>query len=61
MNWTQPMCENCWCTTRIGRTATRIKPEYREVERCAWCGRVNEDGIYVRADPRQLPYAKQED
>jgi hypothetical protein len=35
---------------------TRVKAQYCVRETCAFCGRVTNGGIYVRADPETVPY-----
>lgn len=56
MNWDQPMCDRCWIERDPSRTPVRLRvPDY---EQCAWCGQGTRSGIYVRADPRELPHPK---
>ena len=68
-NWTQPCCEACWIN-REGEwealpdgqgeilTALRkpVMVKDTEVERCAFCGGPTFIGIYVRANPDDVPY-----
>lgn len=54
MNWTQPMCEACWVAFNPElRPARIINPQ---VELCAWCGEYTTDGIYMHANPDDVPY-----
>ena len=56
MTWTQAACAECYNRERPGKVPTRMKPEYRETERCCWCGEDTRSGIYVRVDPATVPY-----
>ena len=65
LSWNQPTCERCWIIKR-GRfnpdgLLLAVEEPYRmnsdaRIERCAWCGQPTIVGIYVRADPAQVPY-----
>jgi hypothetical protein len=56
------MCIVCWKSNRPDRP---LDPKTRytggPVENCAWCGHVTVAGIYVRADPRELPFPAPEE
>lgn len=62
LSWDQPCCERCWIY-RIGRTddgeirrPVRVAGRDPVVEQCAFCGMLTIMGIYVRHDPREVPY-----
>jgi hypothetical protein len=56
MSWTQAICERCWGIAHPGMEPTRlIDPEF---ETCCFCGAHTDDGIYVRIDPRSVPYPR---
>lgn len=57
-NWTQSVCDTCWHKLEGDRIPTRIKPEYRNEERCSWCGAAHWSGIYLRGDPREVPFPR---
>lgn len=64
MTWTQPCCGCCWQAYSYGsfgevREAHKVIDP--ETERCCFCGGEAEQGIYVRADPRLIPYPKEDD
>jgi hypothetical protein len=64
MSWTQPCCERCWVPFVIGVRQELLEPTRLiepEQETCAFCGDDTSSGIYVRADPKQVPYSRQED
>ena len=40
----------------------RMVGEWTEIERCSWCGQATIFGVFVRADPKSVPYpAEKED
>lgn len=53
-NWTQPICDGCWIDQHGDRTPIRLREP--DPERCAWCGTLTVSGIYVRANPGEVPY-----
>jgi hypothetical protein len=62
------MCERCWINehTHIDptfnvsiRQPTMLK--IREVEKCSFCGEFTIVGIYVRQDPKTVPYPAEDD
>lgn len=67
-NWNQPQCEACWIDQN-----TYLDPERGVVvrvpyllrqprpEQCAWCGTDTIIGLYVRADPNEVPYPAPDD
>jgi hypothetical protein len=56
MGWRQNICDDCWAEQEPGREPIRLKEEFRETERCSWCGKFTTSGIYRRADPASVPY-----
>jgi hypothetical protein len=61
MNWTHGICGDCWNERNLGVEPVRIKPEFAVQERCCYCGKETTSGIYIRADPRTLPYPTKEE
>ena len=57
-NWTQPVCDNCFKELfPKNDNPCRIKPEFRQLERCCFCGTMGVDnGLYVRVNPNFPPY-----
>lgn len=53
-----PMCANCWDERNPDRKAIRLNDA--ELEICGWCGAIQSNGIYVRADIRSIPYPSQQ-
>lgn len=49
--WTHPICDDCWEAKYPEREPHRIREEYRDPERCCYCGKDQFDGIYIRDDP----------
>jgi hypothetical protein len=51
-DWTHNQCIDCWTRANAdtGREPIRLKKPEREP--CCFCGALNQDGIYVRADPK---------
>jgi hypothetical protein len=61
MSWTQPCCEDCWVVREGARRPNRVTTEHRFVGvQCCFCGRITHSGIYVRVDPRSVPYPGEE-
>ncbi len=65
MNWTQPRCERCWFddpeNENIRIPVRVITDDPYEWRICAWCGKPTVAGIFVRVDPRTVPYPEEED
>jgi hypothetical protein len=60
LSWTQPCCERCWINI-VGRVEEGVRQPHLlasawQLERCSWCGEPTIIGLYVRHDPRQVPY-----
>ena len=55
LSWTQPVCEDDWFE-RDDREPNRIRAEYRSEEKCCYCGKPTQSGIYKRVDPTTVPY-----
>jgi hypothetical protein len=66
-DWNQPCCERCWIEREgiwdeqgdddvlIGlRLPVRLVDI--ELEQCSYCGKPTFIGVYVRADPKTVPY-----
>jgi len=70
VTWTQAVCENGWrdySQREFGyvRTPSRVQvpfeeEEQREEERCCFCGNVTDSGIFIRIDPKTVPYPRSE-
>lgn len=56
MAWTQAICDHCWRKQHPNREPQKIRREYRQVERCAFCDKKTASGIYVRHDPAKVPF-----
>jgi hypothetical protein len=58
VTWTQAVCDRCWDLWSPGRSPVRlVKPQK---ERCSACGEETHSGIYVRADPKTVPYPRKD-
>lgn len=59
LSWTQPICDDCFDELfPKNANPTRIKPEFQELEKCCWCGKLGiKNGLYVRINPQFAPYA----
>lgn len=62
--WTQPVCDDCWY---FAQSLKREEPQYDPVrlvdpdtEQCCNCGGPAISGIYVRMNPAQVRYPRQE-
>lgn len=55
LSWTQPCCASCWLDLNPGRKPTRMF--HAEPEQCCHCGAETSEGIYIRVDPVQVPFA----
>ena len=58
MTWTQPVCEDCWYSLYPEREPTRLRQA--EIETCCKCGIQTWSGIYIRIDPKTVPYPRNE-
>lgn len=56
MNWSHAICDECWYERNPHRDPVRIVAEFRDVEKCCYCGKVNESGIYIRSNPADVKY-----
>lgn len=56
LSWNQPACDSCYGALYPGRRPARVADEHREWLRCAFCGARTGSGIFVRHDPRRVPY-----
>lgn len=50
--WTHNICRPCWYKLNPARFPVAIKDP--DVAVCCFCGAKNEDGIYIRHDPKNL-------
>jgi hypothetical protein len=58
-DWNQPICWRCWGRRNPGRVPVRVHPPVQE--KCAYCGTPTISGIYVRDDPKLVPYRTPDD
>lgn len=58
MNWTQPICDECWEKESPDREPARFRDAKREI--CCLCGEEHESGIYVRKDPKTVPFPRED-
>lgn len=56
MSWTQPVCEQCWFLVNITKEPVRMKEA--DPERCCKCGVETNSGIYIRVDPKTVPFPR---
>jgi len=54
MNFTQPICEDCWTERNPHRQAMSLVNAGQE--HCCYCNAPTDDGIYIRVDPRTVPH-----
>lgn len=52
-NWTQPICIECWKRERGDDIPVTCPDRF---ERCCMCCKETDAGIYVRRDPKSVPY-----
>jgi hypothetical protein len=51
--WTHNICRGCYNEMyKHNRNPATIKGDYNS---CCWCGIKNQNGIYVREDPKEVP------
>lgn len=69
-SWNQPKCERCWIdhegkweplashpeAERLLEVRSPVRVSEVELETCSWCGEPTIFGVFVRADPRSVPY-----
>lgn len=60
-SWNQAICAKDYERLQSGRRPVALKEEFRQNERCAWCGEDTREGIYLREDPATLPHPTPED
>jgi len=53
-NWTHAICDDCWDKQHPDRPSPRAGEG--ETECCCWCGAATWSGIYLRADPKDMPH-----
>lgn len=54
MNFTQPLCRDCWDLRHPEREPTAVKEDIYMV--CCMCGVLTKAGIYIRAHPEEVMY-----
>lgn len=54
--WSHPICMACWFDQRGNDVPYRVASSIKEI--CCWCGNNTFTGVYVRADPDDLPFHK---
>lgn len=59
MRWTHNICLACWIARKTNQIPAILKNP--EMERCCFCGQENQNGIYVRHDPKELNCIHEED
>jgi hypothetical protein len=59
MSWTQPVCIACWNRDNPDRQ-TAGRGDIGTLERCCKCGNNTQSGLYVRIDPRTVPFPREE-
>lgn len=58
MTWTQPVCENRFRELYPDREPARLKVPYEDFEPCCFCR--TPTNIYVRLDPKTVPFPREE-
>jgi hypothetical protein len=58
MSWNQAICRHCWRQREGERMPVRVPTSRRRIERCSFCGRHTDSGIYLRASAATLPYPR---
>lgn len=58
MNWTQPICADCYQII-YPQCEPYVTKDYAR-ERCCRCGKDTTDAIYVRIDPRAVKFPSEE-
>jgi hypothetical protein len=55
-SYRQPICDTCWDDIEPGREPVRLVEDVREIEQCCMCGDSTLSGIYIRVNPKAVPY-----
>jgi hypothetical protein len=58
-SWNAPICWQDWELRHPDRDPVRAR--YAHAVTCAYCGEQTDSGIFVRADPRSVPFPPLED
>jgi hypothetical protein len=58
MSWTHPICETCWKERNPNREPVTVKDD--EVEKCCYCGKATSAGIYIRENPLNVKFTREE-
>lgn len=61
MTWTQPLCRACWDKERPHDRPYPMAERFRVQETCCLCGQSTDAGIYVRRDPKAVPFPTLDD
>jgi len=63
VNWNQIACVACWNANNPGREPFRAigVAAIDGSDHCSWCGNPTNSGIFVRADPRIVPFPQPDD
>jgi hypothetical protein len=59
MNWTQPICGDCYAVRSPGRNPTCMSDPDARV--CCDCGKTTSEGIFLGVDPRTVPFPEDEE
>lgn len=61
VTWTQSLCEADWFANHPEREPVRVRLlEQDPDDVCCLCGTAHRSGIYVRQDPKLVPYPRVE-
>jgi hypothetical protein len=60
LSWRQAICERCWLRRRPGRKPVCVPWRLAELETCSYCGSDTIVGIYVRDNPKCVPFPRLE-
>lgn len=52
--WRQPVCDDCWRMVEGEKAPMRLVDPPQET--CALCGSSTSSGVYIRLDPRVVPF-----
>lgn len=53
-SWNQAVCTSCWYLHNPARTPVTLKDP--GTEKCVFCGRETNSGIFIRIDPKIAPF-----
>jgi hypothetical protein len=55
IDWTHSICLKCWHKRHPGMVPHVVIDA--NLDLCCYCGAANQDGIYVRQDPKEVHHA----